>query len=119
MRFECDDRIIEGKFIYGMITNSVSVGGFKKLTGKNVELNDGKLEVTLVRQPENLQDMNRIVTALVERNPNNEFIYWFKTSHITIIAKEEIAWTLDGEFGGNHKEVKIEDRREAISMIVP
>ncbi|CDA68141.1 MAG: YegS/Rv2252/BmrU family lipid kinase [Lachnospiraceae bacterium] len=119
MRFECDDQIIEGKFIYGMITNSVSVGGFKKLTGKNVELNDGKLEVTLVRQPENLQDMNRIVTALVERNPNNEFIYWFKTSHITIIAKEEIAWTLDGEFGGNHKEVKIEDRREAISMIVP
>ena len=102
-----------------MITNSVSVGGFKKLTGKNVELNDGKLEVTLVRQPENLRDMNRIVTALVERNTNNEFIYWFKTSHITIIAKEEIAWTLDGEFGGNHKEVKIEDRREAISMIVP
>ena len=59
------------------------------------------------------------VTALVDRNPNNEFIYWFKTSHITITAKEEIAWTLDGEFGGNHKEVKIEDRREAISMIVP
>ncbi len=119
MRFECDDQIIEGKFIYGMITNSVSVGGFKKLTGKNVELNDGKLEVTLVRQPENLQDMNRIVTALVDRNPNNEFIYWFKTSHITITAKEEIAWTLDGEFGGSHKDVKIEDRREAISMIVP
>ena len=86
---------------------------------KNVELNDGKLEVTLVRQPENLQDMNRIVTALVDRNPNNEFIYWFKTSRITITAKEEIAWTLDGEFGGSHKEVKIEDRREAISMIVP
>lgn len=118
MKFEYEDQVIEGKFIYGMITNSVSVGGFKKLTGNNVELNDGELEVTLVRQPENLQDMNRIITALIERNPNNEFIYWFKTSRLKITSDEEIAWTLDGEFGGDHKEVLIEDHKEAISIIV-
>lgn len=37
MRFYYNDTIIEGDFLFGMITNSVSVGGFKKLTGKNVE----------------------------------------------------------------------------------
>ena len=118
MKFEYEDQRIEGKFIYGMITNSVSVGGFKKITGNNVELNDGELEVTLVRQPENLQDMNRIITALVERNPNSEFIYWFKTSRLKITSDEEIAWTLDGEFGGDHREVLIEDHKEAINIIV-
>lgn len=32
---------IEGNFIFGMITNSISVGGFKGITGKNIALDDG------------------------------------------------------------------------------
>lgn len=53
MRVEYDGNIIEDEFAYGMITNSVSVGGFKKLTGKNVLLDDGLFEVTLIRMPKN------------------------------------------------------------------
>ena len=41
MRVEYDDEVLEDEFIYGMITNSISVGGFKNLTGKNVLLDDG------------------------------------------------------------------------------
>jgi YegS/Rv2252/BmrU family lipid kinase len=36
-----DDTTIVDDFIFGMITNSVSVGGFKRITGKNVKLDDG------------------------------------------------------------------------------
>lgn len=119
MRVMYDDNVIEGDFLYGMITNSVSVGGFKGITGKNVELNDGKLEVTLIRQPSNLAELTSIAGALTDRNAENEFIYRFKTSRLQIEADEPVAWTLDGEFGGSHKEVMIEDHKEAITILVP
>ena len=45
--------VLEGEFIFGMITNSISVGGFKNMTGKNVELDDGVFEVTLIHMPKN------------------------------------------------------------------
>ena len=119
MRVMYDDSVIEGNFLYGMITNSVSVGGFKGITGKNVALNDGELEVTLIRQPSSLAELTSIAGALTDRNAENEFIYRFKTSRLQIEAEEPVAWTLDGEFGGSHKEVLIEDHKEAMTIIVP
>ena len=119
MRFMYDNNVIEGNFLYGMITNSVSVGGFKGITGKNIELNDGEMEVTLIRQPSNLAELTPIAGALMDRNAENEFIYRFKTSRLQIEADEPVAWTLDGEFGGSHKEVLIEDHKEAITILVP
>ena len=41
MRIESEELTVEDDFIFGMITNSRSVGGFKNLTGKNVDMNDG------------------------------------------------------------------------------
>lgn len=49
MKVESEELTVEGEFMYGMITNSTSVGGFKNITGKNVELNDGQFEVTLIK----------------------------------------------------------------------
>lgn len=119
MRFCCDDTVIEGNFLYGMVTNSESVGGFKRLTGKNVALNDGELEVTLIRKPSNLIELNQLVSALVDRDLSNDFIYSFKTSQLQVSSEEEVAWTLDGEFGGSHREVLIRDYQESLRIIVP
>lgn len=44
MRIESEELTVEDDFIFGMITNSRSVGGFKNLTGKNVDMNDGLLK---------------------------------------------------------------------------
>lgn len=33
MRFETEDRELEGEFILGMVTNTLQVGGFKGLVG--------------------------------------------------------------------------------------
>ena len=119
MKFSYGGTVIEGDFLYGMITNSISVGGFKRLTGKNVALNDGELEVTLIRRPTNAAELNQLITALLEQNTESEFIYWFKTSELTVEAQEPIAWTLDGEYGGEHKKVQIKDFKEAMQIIVP
>lgn len=119
MRFLYEDTVIEGDFLFGMVTNSVSVGGFKRITGKNVELDDGELEVTLVRRPSNMADLNRLIASLVDRSMENELIYWFKTAKLQVESEEKVAWTLDGEFGGEHKEVLIEDYKQAMCIMVP
>ena len=119
MKVECEELQTEGEFLFGMITNSLSVGGFKNITGKYVELNDGEFEVTLIKKPGNAVELNQLMTALVNRNVSNDCIYTFKTSRIRLTSEEEVAWTLDGEFGGKQREVLIENCRQAIQIKVP
>ncbi|MDE7341625.1 MAG: YegS/Rv2252/BmrU family lipid kinase [Lachnospiraceae bacterium] len=119
MKISYDDVCLEGEYIYGMITNSNSVGGFKGITGKNVELNDGLFEVTLVKKPANLLEMNNIVKALVDKRVHSDAFRSFKTSRITIESDQEVAWTLDGEFGGDHYKAVIENKNGALEIRIP
>lgn len=118
-RVSCDDRVLEDDFIFGMVTNSISVGGFKGITGESVELDDGEFEVTLIRKPANPLELNVIIAALLNRNINTDYMYCFKTSEITFESEEEIPWTTDGEFGGNHKKVCIRNMKQAVEIRVP
>lgn len=119
MKVEYDDKILEGDFIFGMITNSVSVGGFKRITGKYVQLDDGEFEVTLIKRPANPVELNTIMAALLNRNINTDLMYCFSASSLRIYSEEEVAWTLDGEFGGRHKEVLIKNCMQALQIRIP
>ena len=119
MKITCDDMEFEEEYIYGMITNSNSVAGFKGITGKDVELNDGLFEVTLIRKPAILKDMNGIIAALTDKRIDSDAIKIFKASKITIESEQEVAWTLDGEYGGSHMKVEIENKKEALEIKVP
>ena len=57
--------------------------------------------------------------ALVAGKVNNEHIYSFKASDIVIETEETVAWTLDGEFGGNHGKVVIKNKQAAVTFLVP
>ena len=46
LKFSSEECSGEGDFIFGMVTNSRSVGGFKSIIGKNVRFDDGVFEVT-------------------------------------------------------------------------
>ena len=116
MKVTTEDEIFEDDFMYGMITNSRSVGGFKNLTGKNVDMNDGLFEVTLITTPKNPMDMQEIIAGLMSGKDNSDLIYTFKTSRIRIQSDEAVAWTLDGEYGGDHKEVEIRNLHSALNL---
>lgn len=116
MKVTSDEVQAEDDFIVGMITNSRSVGGFKNLTGKNVDMNDGLFEVTLIAHPKNPLQLQEIITALVMAEDNTDLIYSFKTKKLTIESDEEVPWTLDGEFGGDHSHVDIENRHKALNL---
>lgn len=119
MKVTSGDRAIEGDFIFGMITNSLSVGGFKKITGDNVKLDDGVFEVTLIRRPGNPVELNTIMAAMVNRNIDTDLMECFTASELQIESAEEIAWTLDGEFGGRHSRVEIQNYKQALEIRVP
>ncbi|MCI9137720.1 MAG: YegS/Rv2252/BmrU family lipid kinase [Lachnospiraceae bacterium] len=113
-----EDEVIEDEFIYGMITNSTSAGGFKNITGKNVELDDGLFEVTLIRMPKNPIELNEIIRSLTNLIDDTDSIYTFKAERLFIKSLEEIPWTLDGEYGGIHSEVEIQNERQAVQIMV-
>ena len=113
-----DGETIEDEFIYGMVTNSRSVGGFKGITGKNVVFDDGKFEVTLFKTPRNPMELNEILGALALRKINPKRMYSFKTDEVHFETEEEIPWTLDGEFGGVHEEVVVKDCQKALEIMV-
>lgn len=118
LRISHGDKELEGDFVYGMITNSVSAGGFRNITGKNVKLNDGFFEVTLIQMPKNPLELNEIIASLTNLIDNTDLIYTFKTDCLRVESEEEITWTLDGEYGGKHRDVAIFAEKEAVEIIV-
>lgn len=118
MRVEYGDMSLEGDFIYGMVSNSISVGGFKQIAGKNVLLDDGVFEVTLIKHPKNPLELNEIVTSLVARVDESDLIYSFKTDKICFYSEKEVPWTLDGEYGGAHTQTEIKNCHQAVEIIV-
>lgn len=116
MKVHSAEMEIEDDFIYGMVTNSRSVGGFKNLTGKNVDMNDGLFEVTLITRPKNPLELQEIMASLLIAEDNTDLIHSFKSREIIIESDEEVPWTLDGEFGGSHTLVEIENKHEALNL---
>ena len=119
LRIETEQGQFEGDYMFGMITNSVSVGGFKKIAGRNVKLDDGLFEVTLIKIPYNMIELNLIVSSLLGHRIHSDYMQCFKVKSINIESDDEIPWTLDGEFGGRHKIVEIINQKGALHLIVP
>ena len=118
MQVEYDGNVLYDEFIYGMITNSMSVGGFKGIIPGNISLNDGKFEVTLIRMPKNPIELNDILAFLTGMSKDSTMVYSFQTDHIKLTSNEVVPWTLDGEFGGEHQVVRLNDCQQALDIIV-
>lgn len=119
LKVEYDDKVLSGDYIYGMVTNSISVGGFKNITGKEVQLDDGVYEVILIRRPQNPIQLNGVLTAILSGDLKATSIDSFKTSRLCITCEEEFPWTVDGEFGGEHNVVEIINHKHAVHIQVP
>ncbi len=118
VRVEHDGEVIEGSFIYGMVSNTISVGGMKKLIADGVCFDDGLFEITLIRTPTNAIELSNTLTEAALDKFNDKYIVTFKTSKVTFTSKDEIAWTLDGEAGGSYTDVTIRNIKQAVRFLV-
>lgn len=116
LRISGGEKCYEGNFIFGMVTNTISVGGFKGLVNQNVSLSDGLFEVLLIEMPKTPLDLSSIVSSLLLKDDKCELLHKFKAAALTVEGEEPVDWVLDGEFGGSHSLVQIENLCQQIEI---
>ena len=110
--------VFENDYVYGMISNSKSVGGFK-IPDMVVDMNDGEFEVLLVTMPKNLGQWFELITTLLSKKMSSPLIKIIKTNEAKFEFSKETPWTVDGEFGGNTLEITVSAVKSAIKIICP
>lgn len=116
MKVTSEEMSFEGDFLFGMVTNSKSVGGFKGIVGKDVIFDDGVYEVTFIRRPKNPIELQEILTALLIKEIDTKYMYSFRSARIEVEAEEPVPWSLDGEFGGEHKCAVVSNNSRAVEI---
>lgn len=108
---------IEGDFIYGMVSNTVSIGGLVNLPRDLVCLDDGQFEALLIRNPKTPKDWQSILTALTtQKLPEDGSVVGFTCSKAHFISPEPLAWTVDGEYGGAYTDLEITNCSRVITI---
>jgi YegS/Rv2252/BmrU family lipid kinase len=114
VRVETEEEIWEDDCVLGMVTNAKSVGGMNLYRSKKVYLDDGYFDGIFVKTPRNPIELNLVISFLLTGESNAQ-IKMLGGSQFIINADEEIAYTLDGEDGGQHKKAVITSHKQAIT----
>lgn len=109
VRVEHDHGVIEDRLIFGSVSNSTSVAGIVKMTESDVELDDGLFEVLLIQTPSNLVELNNIVGHILSKNFSGSKVTMLRSKKIKFTFDAPVKWTRDGESGGAHREVLLEN----------
>jgi len=115
---EYDGNIVTGDFVFGAVVNSTSVAGFLKLDPNRVDLSDGMFEIVLVRQLADPAGFVDLMASLTRKTYDGDNIQLLHASRVKFTFEEDVAWTVDGEDGGEHREVEINNSHKAIRIIV-
>lgn len=119
LKLKCDECEIEGDFVFGAISNSLSVGGIVKFDESLVKLNDGKFEVLLIRYPENMLKFQNILDGILHRDFAREGMEFFSTEKLTVMDSEDVSWTLDGEYAKGENIIEVSNIHKAINLLIP
>lgn len=131
IQLEYDDgengrQVLEGDYIYGMVSNSTSVGRIRNFPPGNPDLSDGLLEVTLISPIRGAKSMDEFTRAVEEISRTvlsgdpgalTSIITSFSTPRVTITSDDGLAWTLDGEEGGIHNTAQVEAIHNAYTIV--
>lgn len=115
---EYDGGKVEDDFILGGLVNSTSVAGLIHLDPNKIRLNDGLFELTLVRLPRNISEMRQLLKDLINQDYTGPFFKIVPTSYAKFTFDKPVAWTRDGDSGGEHKVIEFRNIRNAVKIIV-
>jgi YegS/Rv2252/BmrU family lipid kinase len=107
----------EGEYALISVTNSTSIAGTIKLHRREVGLNDGKLELLLIPYPANAAAWAKTISNVLARHFNTANVQLLHTRRAEFTFEDAmVPWTIDGEYGGAHEHVVIEDAHNAIQI---
>ncbi len=120
LEIAANGKTYRGKYIFGAITNSISVGGVVKFNETKIKMNDGLFEVLLIKNPTNLIEFQKIVDSILRKDlENNKYMEFLKVSSLKIKSSKPLDWTLDGEHAVSLEETKIEIIPNRIKILLP
>lgn len=117
VRMEIDGQVVEDDFIFGAISNSTSLGGILTLDPKVVDMADGKMEIILVRVPQNLAEITECIQAVQTQKYDCAMITFRSAERVRIYADPLMPWTLDGEREDGHAEIEVQNLHHAIRLM--
>lgn len=119
LKFSFDGKEVEGDYLFGAISNSMSVGGIVKFKEATVKLNDGLFEVMLIKNPSSIMEFQSIVDGILRQDLSRNGIEFFHTDSLTIEGGKNVSWTLDGEYSEGDSVIEVKNIKQAIKFIVP
>lgn len=119
LKVECKERILEGNYIFGTVCNTMQIGGgFVSFNKQNIDMNDGLLEVLLIKYPRNPVELTQCLLDLKSSKFNTPFFEFFSTEEITIKTEEELDWTIDGEYQKGKTEINVKCIKDAFTLVL-
>lgn len=116
-RVEYDDGVIEADLLYGSMSNSTSVAGIVRLPETLVSLGDGMSELLLVKSPVRLDQLGDIAASVLTRRYESDNLLILHTKKARFTFQKPVAWTRDGEAGGEHQQVELCNYQAALQFI--
>ena len=116
-RVEYDSGVVEGKLLYGSMSNSTSVAGIVKLPGEMVCLGDGMSELVLVREPAYITGVGEIVDSVLSQRFDSSDLLILHTKRAKFTFEKPVAWTRDGESGGEYTEIELTNYEAPIQLV--
>ena len=113
-----DERIYEGDYVLGGVCNSKSIGGIVNLQKLDVDMNDGLMEVILIRMPNDLIELSDITAGILSGTFKSHQIDKYSAQNVIFELDENVHWTLDGEYEKGSGKCEIKTIESAISLIV-
>lgn len=115
---QADDLQVEGEFWYGSVTNATYIGGMQLPDSLNVSMDDGLFELILIRRPQNVAELQRLVTCLMTQKPDDDLLRFARARRVHLRLDAHTPFTLDGEEGPQEREISIDVLPQAISLLM-
>ncbi len=115
---KADDREFDGKFVFGSISNSTSLGGVLTLDKNLVMLDDGKFELVLMESPQNALELSQLLLNLTQRKFEPPILL-INAKNIEVTTAQPLDWTLDGEYVKGETNFSIQNLHAAVNIITP
>lgn len=116
-RVEYDEGVIEANLVYGSMSNSTSVAGIVRLNEEMVSLGDGMSELVLVKDPGSVEGFGEILTSIISQRYDSDKLLVLHTKHAKFSFEKPVAWTRDGEAGGEYQEVELCNYKAPVQLI--
>lgn len=110
------DKHIEGEYVFGGVCNSKRIGGVFQLPENEVDMNDGLLEVFLIKRPRDPSEFMELLHDLNTGNYKSKMIDFFSVENVSFTFDRRMHWTIDGEHYKGNKTSKIKVIKNAFSI---